>query len=99
MKRTLIRYRTKPEMTDQNGQLIAAVFEELHARSPGNVRYLALKLADGTFVHLVEAGDGANPIPQLDAFRRFQDGIKERCLEPPQSSEVTVIGNYRMLGA
>jgi hypothetical protein len=34
----------------------------------------------------------------LEAFRAFQSGIKERCIEPPQAGEVTIVGNYRMLG-
>ena len=99
MKRILVRYKTKPDRTDENEKLIKGVFRELHATSPSGVRYLALKLADGTFVHFVgnEAKDGANPIPALDAFKAFQQGIKERCSEPPQSGDVTVVGNYRML--
>jgi hypothetical protein len=31
----------------------------------------------------------------LEAFRAFQSGIKDRCLEPPQSSKATLIGSYR----
>src|SRR5713101_5732330 len=31
MKRTLIRYKTKPELADRNAELIAGVFEELKA--------------------------------------------------------------------
>ena len=34
----------------------------------------------------------------LDAFRAFQSGIRARCIEPPQPSEATIVGNYRMLG-
>ena len=100
MKRMLVRYKTKPGRTDENERLVKAVFQELHAKSPEGVRYLALKLSDGAFVHFVanEAQDGTNPIPGLDAFKAFQQGIKERCLEPPQSAEVTIVGNYRMLG-
>ena len=41
--------------------------------------------------------DGAPPISRLEAFRAFQSGIKERCLEPPQSGEATIVGDYRML--
>jgi len=33
----------------------------------------------------------------LKAFQSFQQGIRDRCLDPPQSGEVTVVGNYRML--
>jgi hypothetical protein len=31
MRRTLIRYKTKPEAADRNAELIAAVFSELKA--------------------------------------------------------------------
>jgi hypothetical protein len=100
MKRMLVRYKTKPDLTDENERLVKAVFQELQAKSPEGIRYLALKLDDGAFVHFVanDAKDGSNPIPGLDAFKAFQQGIKERCLEPPQSGDVTIVGNYRMLG-
>lgn len=99
MRRMLVRYMTKPERTGENEQLVKQVFEELHAKAPQDVRYLALKLDDGTFVHFVEnaSKESTNPIPTLAAFRAFQNGIKERCTEPPQSAEVTIVGNYRML--
>jgi len=100
VKRTVVRYRTKPETAQENERLIRQVFQELRAKSPEGVRYLAMQLSDGTFIHfsVVETEDGANPIPQLEAFRSFQRGIKERCVEPPQSSAATIVGNYRMLG-
>jgi hypothetical protein len=97
MKRTLVRYRTKPEKTEENQRLIEKVFEELHAKSPEGLRYLALRLGDGTFVHFVSVEDGAASVTALDAFRHFQGEIKERCAEPPQAGEVTIVGNYRML--
>jgi len=100
MKRTLIRYKTNPDRTQENQRLIENVFRELHAKSPEGVQYLALKLGDGTFVHFVavDTEDGVSPVVALEAFRVFQSGIKERCIEPPQSSDVTIVGNYRMLG-
>jgi hypothetical protein len=100
MKRTLIRYKTKPDMADRNAELIAAVFEELKAAKPEGVRYLSLRLDDDTFVHLVEteADDGSSALPKLEAFKAFQSGIRERCLEPPQAGGVTIVGNYCMLG-
>jgi len=101
MKRTLIRYKTKPELADRNAELIAAVFEELKAAKVEGVRYLSLRLNDGTFVHFVEtdSGDGPSPLPKLTAFQAFQSGIRERCLEPPVAGGVTIVGNYRMLEA
>jgi hypothetical protein len=86
-------------MADENAGLIAGVFEELNAAQPGGVRYLALRLDDGSFVHLVETADDAgHTIPALAAFKAFQSGVRDRCVEPPQAAGVTIVGNYRMLG-
>ena len=99
MKRTLIRYKAKPEAADKNAELVAAVFAELKAARPEGVRYLTLRLEDDSFVHLVEttADDGSSPIPKLAAFQAFQSGIRERCAEPPVPRGVIIVGNYRML--
>jgi hypothetical protein len=99
MKRTVVRYRAKPETAQENERLIWAVFAELRTKSPDGVRYLALRLGDGTFIHFSTIdGDRANPILQLEAFQSFQAAIKERCSELPQASDATIVGNYRMLG-
>ena len=99
MKRTLIRYKTKPELADKNAELIAKVFAELKAAKLDGIRYLSLRLDDDTFVHFVEAEtDSSNALPGLPAFKAFQSGIRERCLELPQACSVTIVGNYRMLG-
>jgi hypothetical protein len=99
MKRTLIRYKTKPDMADKNAELIAGVFEELKAAKPKGVRYLSLRLEDDTFVHFVETEpDAAGALPNLAAFKAFQDGIRERCVELPKAGGVTIVGHYRMLG-
>ena len=98
MRRTVIRYRTKPDMADRNAELIAAVFAELKAAQPQGLRYMSLRLEDDTFIHVVEtADDGASPLPKLPAFAAFQSGIRERCVEPPVPKGATVVGNYRML--
>jgi hypothetical protein len=97
VKRTLVRYKTKPDMTQENERLINGVFQELQAQSPAGVRYLVLKLPDGSFVHFAQGDTGTEALTSLPAFRAFQSGIKERCLEPPQAGEVTIVGNYRML--
>jgi hypothetical protein len=98
MKRTLVRYQTRPESVQENERLIQQVFQELQQKAPEGVRYVALKLGDGTFVHFSMTDDGASPIPALEAFRSFQNGIKERCIEPPQAGDATIVGDYRMLG-
>lgn len=99
MKLTLVRYKTKPEAVQENARLIEKVFQELSATSPPGVRYVSLSLGDGTFVHFSAVEEsGPNPIPQLAAFKAFQSSIKERCIEPPNVSEATIVGDYRMLG-
>ena len=35
--------------------------------------------------------------PHRTAFQAFQNGIRERCAEPPLVREATIVGNYRML--
>jgi hypothetical protein len=99
MKRSLIRYKTKPECAGENARLIESVFQELRAKSPEGVRYLALMLGDGTFIHLkLNTAEGADPVHELAAFLAFRQGIGERCLEAPQASDAVVVGDYRMLG-
>src|SRR5262249_39686028 len=98
MKQILVRYKAKPEMVQENQRLIEGVFSELRAKAPAGVRYLVLRLADGSFVHFTSVEDGATPVTALDAFREFQSDIEQRCLEPPAAGDATVVGNYRMLG-
>ena len=98
MSGTLIRYKTSPERAEENQQLIEKVFAELHAESLEGVRYMVLRLGDGAFVHYVVArGEGAASLRGLEAFKTFQRDIKERCIDPPQASEATIVGEYRML--
>src|SRR5215471_298877 len=91
MKRTLVRYKTKPEKTQQNQRLIEKVFAELQARSPKGIGYVVLKLDDGSFIHFTQVEDGAVSVPTLEAFRAFQGDIKERCLELPQAGDATIV--------
>ena len=98
MRRTVVRYKTRPEKTEDNERLIAEVFRELAARTPDDVRYLVLKLADDAFIHFVtvEADAGVSSLTALDAFRRFQAEVRERCAEPPTATDATVVGAYRI---
>jgi radical SAM superfamily enzyme with C-terminal helix-hairpin-helix motif len=98
MKLTVVRYKTKPDAAQENERLIKQVVQELQAKSPAGVRYIALRLDDDTFIHFSTTEDGESPIPKLEAFGSFQGDIKERCIEPPRSSVVTIVGSYRMLG-
>lgn len=100
MNRRLISYRTKPEAADKNAKLISAVFAELAAAKPDGVRYLSLRLADDTFIHIVETvtEDGSSALTKLGSFQAFQSGVRERCAELPLVRAAEVVGNYRLLG-
>jgi hypothetical protein len=99
MKRTLIRYKAKPELADKNAELIAAVFAALKDAKPAGIRYLSLRLEDDSFIHFVETDteDGSSSLTKLPAFQAFQSGVRDRCAELPLARSATVVGNYRML--
>jgi hypothetical protein len=98
MNCTMIRYKTKPEAADENQRLIEGVFRELNEKAPPGVKYSALRLDGGVFVHLVEIEQNSdNLLAQLEAFAAFQRGIRERCLEGPVRSTTQIIGNFGML--
>ncbi|MBO0759359.1 MAG: hypothetical protein J2P54_26255 [Bradyrhizobiaceae bacterium] len=93
---TVVRYKTKDGSGDENERLIKRVFRDLEQKSPEGLRYVVLRLEDGTFVHLALVEAAANPLRELQAFRAFQAGITERCVEQPQSAGATVVGSYRI---
>lgn len=93
----VIRYRVKADKAGDNQRSVEAVFGELHAASPDGLRYLSVRLDDGTFIHLVEAGDSGK-LTGLPAFKSFQQQLEDRCLDKPVACTATVIGNYRMIG-
>jgi hypothetical protein len=95
---TIVQYRTKPEQSDENERLIRAVFTELAASDPGDLRYAAFRLADGaTFVHVAVVGD-ENPLNATAAFRDFQSGLMDRCDVPPAPAKATLVGSYGVDG-
>ena len=97
MRQIMVRYRVKPEHAEENEQLVRAVYDELHRTRPEGFRYATFRLPDGvSFVHLAResGGDGRSPLTGLDAFRRFQANIADRCDEPPVVSELHEIGSY-----
>ena len=96
MKTIMIRYRTSEAMGDTNAALVRAVFEELRTRAPGGIRYTSYRLADGvTFIHVatLETPE-ANPLAALPSFKAFQAQLKDRCVEMPVVTELSVVGSY-----
>jgi|SRR5690349_4506635 hypothetical protein len=90
----LVQYRVKPEKIEENQRLIEAVFRELAARAPADVKYAVFRLGDGTFCHLVE--DRSKTLQKLEAFSAFQYDGEARRSSPPQQTDVDFVGNYRL---
>jgi hypothetical protein len=42
--------------------------------------------------------DGSSPVTKVEAFKRFQENIADRCDEAPVVSSLTEIGSYRVFG-
>ncbi len=94
----VVRYRTRPDAADENQRLVQQVFAELAAEDPGGLRYATFRLSDGvTFIHVAVVEGTDNPLPRTAAFTEFQQGIGDRCVEPPEASGATVVGSYRFL--
>lgn len=102
MRRVMVRYQTKPDRAEENERYVGAVFEQLQREHPAGVRYATFKLDDGvTFVHIasIETDDGSNPLAALEAFRSFTAGIRDRCVQPPVTTELHAVGAYGFFDA
>ena len=97
MRRVMVRYKVKPDRASQNEELVRGVYDELRRVAPPGLRYATFRLEDGvSFVHMAVQEDGGSPLSELDAFRRFQEGIRDRCEEPPVVFELHEVGSYRL---
>ena len=60
---------------------------------------ISFKQDDGvSFVHVATHETEHNPLTQTAAFARFQEGIRERCDQPPVVTELDPVGAYRFTG-
>jgi hypothetical protein len=99
MRRVMVRYTVKPDGVATNERLVGDVYAALAAAQPAGFHYATFKLDDGVgFVHLARHEDGANPLAELPAFGRFQEGLRERCDSPPVVTELSEVGSYRFFG-
>jgi hypothetical protein len=97
MRQVMVRYKVKPERVGDNERLVRAVYDELKALDPDGFHYATFKLEDGvSFMHLSFSEGERPPLPDLEAFRRFQEDIGERCDEPPVVTQLGEVGSFRM---
>ena len=98
MRQVIVRYRVKPEQVAANEQLVRDVYAELAELQPDGFHYATFKLEDGvSFVHIASV-EGPNPLQELAAFQRFQEGIGSRCDEAPVTAQLEEVGSYAMFG-
>jgi hypothetical protein len=98
MRRVLVRYSVKPDRVAENEELIRAVYAELGETQPTDLRYATFKLDDGvTFIHIAshETDSGPSPLTRISAFNKFRENIRDRCSEPPITTDLTEIETYR----
>ena len=99
MRTVMVRYRVKPDRVAENEQLVRAVYAELADTAPEGFHYATFREDDGvSFVHVANHETEHNPLTQSAAFARFQDGIRERCDQPPVVTELDPVGAYRFTG-
>ena len=99
MRQVIVRYKVKPDRVSENEELVRAVYEELRQAEPAGLHYATFRLEDGvSFVHIASSEGERTPLAELDAFRRFQADIRERCDEPPVVTQLHEVGSYRVFG-
>lgn len=101
MKRIIVSYRVKPDRALENEEYIRMVFAELLGNSPAGLRYASFKAADSpTFFHIasIETESGENPLSQSEAFKAFTANIRDRCEQPPVTTELEEVGSYHFFG-
>lgn len=95
MTTALITYRVKPEALDRHLELLRAVYAELEASDAQGLRYATFQLDDErSFVEVVMGEDLPQPLPQLEAFRRYRADLEERC-EERDFTELAEVGAFR----
>ena len=96
MAQVMVRYKVKPDRAEENTALVRAVYEELHRTAPTGLSYATFVLEDGvSFVHMATHDGGDNPLAQVAAFQRFQEHVRDRCVEPPVVARMREVGSYR----
>jgi hypothetical protein len=96
MGSSMVRYKVKPERADENVALVEAVYAQLATERPEGLHYATFRLPDGvSFMHIViETDQPGRILGELAAFKAFSADIESRCDEPPEATEIALIGSY-----
>ena len=93
----IVRSKVKPECVAEVEAGVKRMFAAIEQAQPKGVRYSSSRLPDGvTFLAQLELQDGVeSPLPQIPAFREFQENLKQWVAKPPVPEQLTVVGSYR----
>lgn len=91
----MIKWKIKPDQVQLELELLAAVYEELQTRQPGNLDYSTFQLDDGvTFMAYANMPMGLGVLGDLRAFHRYRATLDARCDEAPIVTQLGEIGLY-----
>jgi quinol monooxygenase YgiN len=94
----IVRATTKPGHAADLEAAAAKVFAALGELQPGGLRYASLRVAEDSYLILLEVEDGAeNPLPSMAAFQEFQAGLRDWLSGAPVIESASVVGSYRVL--
>ena len=93
----MVTYKVKPDRVEENEQLVRSVYEGLRQINDPDIHYATFKLNDGqTFVHIASFAsmDKQPVLTQSEAFKAFQENLKDRCEIPPDSQKLNEVASY-----
>ena len=94
MKRTIVRYRVKPDQAARNEELVRAVYAELRETRPEGISYETYVLEDGvTFVHSAREENGS-ALGDVAAFAEFRRDLAGRLESPAEALGAKEVGSY-----
>jgi hypothetical protein len=94
MERLMLRYTVRPEALADHLQLLHAVYEELAERRPDGFSWVTYQLeGDAELLELAAAERLPGPLPDLASFRRYREGLEQRCSQRVVS-DLTLVGAY-----
>jgi hypothetical protein len=93
----IVRYRFKPEYIEGSRLGAAEMYAELAADGPTWLRQASFEVDDnGGVLTLVQLDRDPSALRALKPFQRHRAGLAERCQEPPITTTVRLLGDYRV---
>lgn len=96
MDRLMIRYTVTRDELTRHLELIGAVYNELEATKPDDLRFATFQVGEDerSFVDIALGPDLPGPLASLGSFRRYRAGLDARC-EERVASELHEVAAYR----